>query len=215
LFTASVTSKLVVSGLLAVAAVMAQNWEISGGVGFGAYHNGSISGPAGTATAGFRNSYALTGAAGEDRFEHFSGEVRYVFHPGESFLESGAAKGSVTAYSHTFTYDVLFHWTKREAKMRPYVVAGPGAKYYSVTGTLPKPQPVPAIAGLTARSQWQPAFDFGAGVKFHVAEHVTVNAFLRDYVSLFPDRLYAPAGSGKSSGVLHQVTPMVEIGYRF
>ncbi|MCU1232972.1 MAG: hypothetical protein JWP63_939 [Candidatus Solibacter sp.] len=194
---------------------MAQNWELGGGVGYGAYRNGSISGTAGTATAGVRNQYAVTGMASEDLFEHFSGEVRYVYHPGDTFLESGAAKGSVEAYSHTFTYDVLFHFKPRESKVRPFVVGGAGAKYYSVTGTLPRPQPVPAIAGLTTRSQWEPAFDFGGGVKVRVAEHVVVSGFVRDYVSLFPDHLFVPTGGAKASSVLHQVTPMVEIGYRF
>src|SRR5206468_603441 len=143
------------------------------------------------------------------------GEIRYVFNPGDTFLESGTAKGSVEAYSHTFTYDVLFHFNRRQSKVRPFAVAGAGAKYYSVTGALPRPQPVPAIAGLTTRSQWEPVIDFGAGVKFRLAEHIVFSAFLRDYVSLFPDRLWAPVGKASTSSVLHQVTPMVEFGYHF
>ena len=141
---------------------MAQNWELSGGVGYGVYRNGTIDGAAGSATAGIRNQYAVTGAAGEDLFEHFSGEVRYVYQPGDNFLQSGSAQGSVQAYSHTFTYDALLHLNPRASKLRPYIAFGAGAKYFSTTGTLPKPQPVPAIAGLTTQSQWKPAFDFGA-----------------------------------------------------
>ncbi len=215
MFTARVTTKLVLAGLLAAAAGMAQNWELGGGVGYGVYRNGTISGAAGTATAGIRNQYAVTAAAGEDLFEHFSGEVRYVYQPGDTFLEAGSVKGSIAAYSHTFTYDAMLHLKPRASRMRPYAAFGAGAKYYGITGTTPRPQPLPAIAGLTTQSQWEPAFDFGAGVKFRVTEHFVVNGYVRDYVSLFPDRLFSPVGKASTSSVLHQVTPMFEIGYKF
>jgi opacity protein-like surface antigen len=194
---------------------MAQNWELSGGAGYGVYHNATISGAAGTATAGIRNQYAVTAAAGEDLFEHFSGEVRFVYQPGDTFLESGAAKGSIAAYSYTFTYDALLHLMPRASRIRPYAAFGAGAKYFSVTGTIPKPQPAPAIAGLTTQSQWEPAFDFGAGVKFRVTEHLLLNGYVRDYIALYPDHLFSPVGKASTSSVLQQVTPMFEIAYRF
>src|SRR5690349_2721965 len=148
------------------------------------YRNATISGPAGSAEAGIRNKYALTGVIGEDAFEHFSGEIRYVYHRGETFLSSGSASGEIDAQSHTLTYDVLAHLTPRKSRIRVFAAGGAGAKYYDVTGAVPRPQPVPAIAGLTTRSQWKPAFDFGGGVKFRLSEHFTVRGDLRDYIAL-------------------------------
>ena len=42
----------------------AQQWEIAGTVGYGAYRSASILSPEGTATAGVRNRYALAASFG-------------------------------------------------------------------------------------------------------------------------------------------------------
>ena len=182
--TATVALKLFLAGFILAAAGMTQNWEMGGGVGYGAYRNSSITGSAGTAEAGIRNRYAVSGIVGEDPFEHVSGEVRYIYHPGDTFLKAGSSQGGVQALSHTMTYDILLHLKTRHSRIRPYAAAGAGAKFYDTTGALPKPQPAPGIAGLTTQSQWEPAFDFGAGVKFRVMNHVVVRGDVRDYISL-------------------------------
>jgi len=179
---------------------MAQNWEIGGGVGYGAYKNASISGPGGTADAGVRNAYTVTGVANEDLFEHFSGEFRYIYHAGETFLQSGSAQGSVQARSHTVTYDILLHFKPRNNRIRPYLAGGVGAKYYETTGTVPRPQPVPAVAGLTTQSQWKPAFDFGGGVKVRVTDHVVVRGDARDGL-----RMAGAVGAQQLLGLLAQL----------
>jgi len=86
-------------------ACFAQNWVVGAGTGYGAYHNATLTSTAGTADAGFRDSAIVTATASEDLYEHFAGEFRYVYHRGESFLESGTAKGEIKAQSHTFVYD--------------------------------------------------------------------------------------------------------------
>lgn len=194
---------------------MAQNWEIGGGAGYGLYHNAAISGPGGTATAGIQNRYAMTAVVNEDLFEHFSGEFRYVYQPGSTLLESGAVKGGVTGYSHTFTYDALLHLYPRARRLRPYAAFGVGAKYFGTSGTTPRPQPLPAIAGLTTQSQWEPVFDAGAGVKYRVNDHLVLSGLFRDYISIFPSQLFSPTGGAKETGVLQQFTPMFGIGYTF
>ena len=73
----------------------AQNWEVGGGLGYGVYHNGSIISSGGTADAGVRNRFVVTGYASEDLFQHFTGEVRYIYHDGDTFLSSGSVKGTV------------------------------------------------------------------------------------------------------------------------
>uniref|UniRef100_Q01ZK8 Outer membrane protein beta-barrel domain-containing protein n=1 Tax=Solibacter usitatus (strain Ellin6076) TaxID=234267 RepID=Q01ZK8_SOLUE len=207
--------KLLLTGIFAACAAMAQNWEVGGGAGYGVYRNATIGGTVGSADAGIRNAYSVTGVVGEDLFEHFSGEVRYIYHAGSTFLQSGPAQGSVTGGSHTFTYDALLHLEPRKSRLRLFAAFGAGAKYYTTSGSTPKPQPVPAIAGLTTQSQWEPAFDFGGGVKYRVTDHLVVRGDLRDYISFFPDRLIAPVGNAKQTGVLQQFTPMFGVGYTF
>src|ERR1051326_2459713 len=109
----------------------AQNWEMGVGLGYGVYHNGSIISSGGTADAGIKNRFTVTGYVTEDLFDPFSGEVRYVYHDGDTFLRSGSTQGIVQAQSHTLTYDALIHFKPRGARIRPYVAGGLGAKYYN------------------------------------------------------------------------------------
>jgi hypothetical protein len=201
--------------LIAVGACSAQNWEIGGGLGYGVYHNGSIISTNGTAQAGIRNRFAATGYVVEDLFQYFSGEFRYVYHDGDTFLQNGTATGTVQAQSHTFTYDALFHFKRREDRIRPYVNGGVGGKFYNSTGPVPVPQPLPRIAIMTRESQWKPVFDFGGGVRVQVTEHFSVRGDLRDYITVFPDRLFVPVANATTRGIFHQVTPMFGVGANF
>jgi hypothetical protein len=209
-----VASKLFVF-LLAAGACSAQNWEIGGGLGYGIYHNGSIISTGGTADAGIRNRFAVTGYVTEDLFDHFSGEIRYVYHDGDTFLQSGSIQGTVQAQSHTMTYDALIHFKPRSSRIRPFVGGGLGAKYYNTTGPAPSPQPLPRIASLTSQSEWKAVFDFGGGVRVRIKEHFTVRGDLRDYITVFPHNLFVPVANATARGILHQVTPMFGIGANF
>jgi len=213
--TSIVTPKLL-AGLLAASACVAQQpYEIGAGMGYGAYHNGSVISSGGTATAGIRNRFAATAVIGEDLFQHFSGEIRYLYHDGDTFLAAGAAKGNVQAQSHALHYDVLFHFKPRAARIRPFVAAGAGAKYYETTGPVPSPQPLPKIAGLTDQSQWKPLFTMGAGVKIRLGDHVIVRGDFRDYITVFPDRLFSPVEGATARGIFHQFTPLFGLSYGF
>ena len=213
--TSLVTPKLL-AGLLAAGACVAQQpYEIGGGIGYGSYHNGSVISSGGTAAAGIRNRFAATAVIGEDHFEHFSGEVRYLYHDGDTFLSSGAVKGNVQAQSHALHYDALFHFKPRRERMRPFLAGGAGAKYYETTGPTPNPQPLPKIAGLTNQSQWKPLFTVGAGVKVRLGDHVIVRGDFRDYITVFPDRLFKPVDGATTRGIFHQFTPLFGLSYGF
>ena len=201
--------------MLTAGACLAQNWVIGGGVGYGPYHNGTITSPAGSAGAGIRNHAVFTGVVTEDLFDHFAGEFRYVYQGGDTFLSSGPAAGGVQAQSHAVMYDALFHWKPRTARVRPFVAGGFGAKYYDTTGAEPTPQPLPKIASLLHQSQWKPLFDLGAGVKVRMADRVVVSVDFRDYVTPFPDGLFSLANGATQHGMLHQFTPMFSVGYNF
>lgn len=211
---ATVTSKFL-AGLLIATACGAQNWEAGGGLGYGAYHNGSIISTGGTAEAGIRNRFVATAFVTEDLFDHFSGEVRYVYHDGDTFLSSGSVRGLVQAQSHALAYDALIHVKPRGNRIRPYVGGGLGAKYYNTTGPTPSPQPLPRIAGMTNQSQWKPLFDLAGGVRVRVHDHITVRGDLHDYITTFPNHLFAPVANATVRGIFHQITPMFGIGVNF
>jgi len=193
----------------------AQTWEFGTGLGYGIYHNGSIISSGGTAVAGIKNRFTVTGYVTEDLFEYFSGEIRYVYHDGDTFLRSGSTQGIVQAQSHTLTYDALIHFKPRGARIRPYVGGGLGAKYYNTTGPVPSPQPLPRIALLTNQTEWKPAFDFGGGVRVQVRNHLTVRGDFRDYITVFPHNLFLPVANATTRGIFHQFTPMFGIGVNF
>src|ERR1051325_819017 len=112
----------------------AQNWEMGVGLGYGVYHNGSIISSGGTADAGIRNRFAVTGYVTEDLFDHFFGGVRFVYQDGARFLRSGSVQGVVQAQSHAITYDALIPFNGRGSRIRPFVGGGLGAKYYNTNG---------------------------------------------------------------------------------
>jgi hypothetical protein len=212
--TASVKLKLT-AGLWIAGVCLAQNWEIGGGVGYSWYHNGSITSSAGTATAGIRNRILATAVITENLYEHFSGEIRYVYNDGPTFLQSSGVSGDIRAQSHSFSYDMLAHLNPRESRIRPYLAGGVGARYYETTGRAPIPQPVPHIAALVPTTQWKALFNFGGGVKIRVTEHIIFRADLRDYLTPFPDRLFLPVANATTHGILQQITPMFGVSAGF
>jgi hypothetical protein len=196
-------------------ACLAQQYELGGAFGYGVYRDVRVISPGGTATAGITNRFAAGVVFCENLFEHVSGEMRYLYHDGDPFLSTGAIKGSIQGQSHAFHYDVLFQARGREARIRPYVAVGVGAKYYATTGPAPVPQPMPKIGGLVATNQWRALFSGGAGVKVRVTDHVLVRADFRDYITAFPTHLIVPAANGTDKGIFHQFTPLVGVSYVF
>ena len=79
-------------------------------VGYGFYHNGSVTGPDGTEQAGIADRIAAGGVLSEDLFEHFSGEVRYLYQGGHPFISMPGFRTDMDGETHTVTYDVLFHF---------------------------------------------------------------------------------------------------------
>jgi hypothetical protein len=48
-----------------------------------------------------------------------------------------------------------------------------------------------------------------------IADHVMVSGDFRDYITVFPDKLFSPASGASRQGMLHQFTPMFSVGYNF
>jgi opacity protein-like surface antigen len=203
------------AALFVSAAFAQQQFEIGGLVGYGFYHNGSVTSSAATLQAGFTERITAGAVIGEDLYEHISGEARYLYQESHPFLSGTGFRADLAGHSHTLTYDVLFHLLDRDHRMRPFAAVGVGAKYFAATGVAPSFGSAPPAAVLVNADEWKFVGDFGAGVKFRLQRHVIVRAEIRDYVSPFPRRQIAVVGTGKIHGFLHEITPLVGVSYSF
>jgi len=205
----------ILSALTCAVACSAQEWEIGAAAGYGIYRNASIYAPAGKATAGFRNRYALSALIGDDMHQHVAGEFRYTYQDGDPFLAAGGAKTNLQGQSHAFHYDVLFHARGRRKKVRPYVAVGIGAKFYVVSGPENPAQPLSSIGVLRSNDEVKPVVTAGGGVKVHISRRVVVRLDFRDYITPFPKKVIAPARLATARGIFHQYTPLLGLSYVF
>lgn len=182
-----------------------QQWELGFSGGYGFYRNATVSSPAGTATAGVNNRFALSGIFGQDMYKWVGGEFRYTFQDGDPFVESGNVKTRIQGQSHAFTYDLLVYFRPRGDRVRLYVIGGLGAKDYRVTGLAPVF--FGNIATLRPHDQFTFAGAPGAGVKIRIQSHVLARFDFIDYITPFPTKVIAPADGGTARGILHQFTP--------
>jgi hypothetical protein len=187
----------------------AQRWETGAGAGYGIYRNGSVYAPAGVAAAGVRSRFAVTAVFGEDLYRHVSGEFRYTYQDGDPFLEAGPAKANVQGQSHAFHYDILLHARARGERLRPFLAAGIGAKFFRVTGPENPNQALGDIARLKENDEFRPLVTGGGGVKLRIAGSLVLRLDFRDYITPFPKKVIQPAPSGTARGILQQFTPMV------
>jgi hypothetical protein len=202
--------------LLALAAdgCWAQSWSIGGAGGFSFYRDVTITNPSGSANAGFGPRVALSGVLGEDVLEHFGGEFRYAFLDGDSELKSHGTEANMDAASHALHFDFLAYATGRKARLRPFVAAGGGFKYYTGTGKEDPTQPLSDFAFLTHTNQIEGLVSFGGGVKAPVSDHWLVRLDFRDYATPFPDKVIAPAPGAKLHGWLHDFVVMVGVDWK-
>jgi len=213
--TLDVSLRYAAAAALFVSAAFAQQFEIGGLVGYGFYHNGSATSSAATVQAGFTERIAAGAVIGEDLYEHFSGEARYLYQESHPFLSSTGFRADLAGHSHMLTYDVLFHLMDRDHRIRPFAAVGAGARYFAATGVAPSFASAPQAAVLVRANEWKFVGDFGAGVKFRVQRHVIVRAEIRDFISPFPKRQIAVVGNGKINGLLHEITPLIGVSYSF
>ena len=193
----------------------AQEYEIGGDLGYGFYRNGTIYSAGSSARAGIRNRFAAGFVFGDEFSDYFSAEIQYLYQDGHPFLEAPGIRSDIQGQSHTFTYNLLFHFKSLESRWRPFVAGGAGAKYYEIAGPEPFPQPIPQIASLTTNDVWKTVFSLGGGVKFRPRSHVLLRAEFRDYLTTFPRTQILPAPHNTARGIFQQFTPLFGVDYVF
>jgi hypothetical protein len=203
--------------LLAAGNLPAQTkkWEagISGGGSF--YQEKGFSAPAGSAKAGFAQSFAAGGWIGNDLFEHVSGEIRYMYGNSNAEIAAEGRENQFSAHSQAVHYDLLIHTSGRESTVRPFFSVGAGVKGFFGTGTESAVQPLQDYAILTKTSEWKPLVTFGGGVKIKLSDSVQLRVELKDYFSQFPTKVILPANGADLGGWIHNLVPAVGIGFTF
>lgn len=213
--TLVVNLRIAVVASVFISVACAQRWELGGVAGYGFYRNGTVTSGPGSETAGIVDRFTAGGLLCEDLFQHFSGEVRYLYGDGHPFLSMPGYRADMNGRTHTLTYDALLQVFDRDHRLRPYAALGIGGKGYEATGPAPSLHSAPQIGTLVHTTQWTVVGDFGGGIKYRLHKNAVFRVEVRDYISPLPDRLIVALGNGKTAGLLHQITPLAGLSYSF
>jgi len=206
----------IAAGALAIApAALAQKWEIGGGAGGSFYSANTITN--GSATASVDTQTGLAGSIwlANSTSGHWGGEARLDYSRGDLQLSSGGTQATFNSEAYAMHYDFQWYVTPSQSRIRPYVTAGAGIKYYRGIGNQVEFQPLSQFALLSKTNQLKPMLSVGGGVKFRVTDHFGVRVEVHDYLTTFPENVVVPNVGSKISGWMQQIVPMVGIGYLF
>ena len=135
---------------------LAQRYE-GGAHGGGSYYfSKSVTAGGASADAGFKFGYAAGASIGHNMYERIGGELRYTYLRNALRVASDGTEVTFGAESHAIHYDLLFHTAPRASRVRPYVAAGAGVKYYRGTGAEVVYRPLQQFAIPTRTHQAEP-----------------------------------------------------------
>ncbi len=205
--------RIVAPALLLALGAAGQGWEAGGVAGLGYTPGRTASSPAGAAEAGLARAAAFGVYLSQDVSERLGGELRYLFRSGDLKANRNGTSAAFGGETHLVHYDLLIYASGRRAKARLYFGAGGGVRVTRGTGREAAYQPLMECVLLTRGRQAQPAASLTAGVKFPVSKAI-VRLELRQYLSPFPTKVIAPAAGAKIDGWLHDIVPLVSVGWR-
>ena len=207
---------LTAAGVLALApAAVAQKWEIGGGVGASFYPANTITNGSASASLDTQNGLAGSVWLANTAVGHWGGEVRLDYSRGDLQLSSGNTKAAFNSEAYAMHYDFQWYPIQSESRIRPYVTAGAGIKYYRGIGNEVEFQPLSQFALLSKTNQLKPMLSVGGGVKFRVTDRFGVRVEVHDYLTTFPDNMVVPNAGSKISGWMQSIVPMVGVSYLF
>jgi len=175
----------------------------------------TVSNAVGNATAGFAHGLATGALLGQTLYSRVSGELRYSVDFSDLRISNANTSATFRGQTHSIHYDILLSARSREARVRPFVLAGGGTRDFRGVGTESPYQPLNSFALLTKTSQWLPVVTFGGGVKYAISPRILLRIEVRDYFSRFPTQVIAPAPDARLSGWLHDLVPMVGLSFVF
>lgn len=200
---------------LSAGAAMAQTYEVGATGGYGFSGDLTAKSATGSATTGLKRGATLGVFGGQDMYEHWSGEARYLYHFSDLKLSSGGTSVDFGAHEHIMEGAFLYHFEPRDSRVRLYLSVGGGMKVLEGTGLESSNQPLGKFAALTATQELLPTGDVGAGVKINLREHMRLRLEVRDYISKAPTKVIAPYPGVVLNGVLNDVMGLAGISYTF
>ena len=208
---------LAVSLLLLTAAggCFAQQWEFGGVGGAGFLSNVNVSSPLGSAKAGFAPGGAFGAFFGQSLGTHFAGEVRYEFLQSNLQLSSGGSTAHFSGMAHAVHYDLIWHTNRKESPVQFFAAVGGGMKIFQGTGTEAAYQPLMQYGYFTKTRVVKPMASVGGGIIYRMTPRIYLRTEFRDFITMFPTELIAPAPNAKYGSVLHNFVPMVGMDYVF
>ena len=203
--------------LLAAAAGIgrAQQWEVGGIGGGGFLSNVAVTGPIGSATAGFQTGASFGAFFGHSTYSHVGGELRYAYLQNNLQLSSGSSSVSFSGMAHVVHYDLILRTTRKNSPVQLFAAIGGGMKIFQGTGTEAAYQPLSQFGYFTKTRVLKPMASVGGGVKFFIARRVCLRTEFRDYITAFPKELITPAPGAKFGSILHDLVPMAGLSYEF
>jgi hypothetical protein len=204
---------LLVGSAVLAPLTMAQSWEVGAGAGGGFYTAQDVTSGMGSASAKIQTGLAGSVWLGNTWKGRWSGELRYDYGMGDLSLSSGGTTATFAARTQQFHYDIAWHATSSESRIRPYVAVGAGVKLYQGTGSQVAYQPLSNYALLTQQQDLTPLVSAGAGIKFQMSHHVQLRLDVHDYLTPFPKNVITPNTGAKVGGWLQEFVPMIGISY--
>src|SRR5579872_833229 len=205
--------KLGVSFIFLAGACLAQQWEFGALAGGSFLNDVNVTGPSGSAKAGFQPGVVLGAYLGQRMGAHFDGQVRYEFMQSNLQLSSGGSTANFGGQAHAIHYDVIWH-TKSEGSVQFFAAVGGGMKIFQGTGTEAAYQPLSQFGYFTKTHVVKPMASVGGGLTFRLSQHVFLRTEVRDFITPFPTQLITPAPNTKYGSLLNDLVPMVGVEYR-
>jgi len=194
---------------------IAQDTEIGGAAGFGAYHDATITNPEGSARAGFGPRFALSGVVGHNLGEHLGVEARYTYQDGDLELRSQGLEANLDGDAQAVLGEVLLYANRKESRLRLFGAAGFGVKIYQGSQLITGPRPLSDFASLQQASQARALLTVGGGIKYAISRRWLLRLDLRDYITPFPTGVITPAPGASLHGWLHDIVPTLGISRTF
>ena len=200
---------------MAPAAAVAQNWEFGGGVGANFGPSNSITNGGESASVKTQTSVAGALWLANSISRHWGGEVRLDYSRGDLELSNSTAQATFASEAYAMHYDFQWHVTPSSSKIRPFVAAGAGVRYYRGIGNEVEFQPLSQFALLSKTTQLKPMLSVGGGVKFSATPKIGLRVEVHDYITPFPKDLVAPNTGSSISGWMQGIVAMGGISYLF
>ena len=190
----------------------AQQWEFGGSAGGGFLNTVNANNSFGSATAGFQSGAAFGAFLGYNSSNHLGGELRYGYMQSDLKLSSGGQTATFAGQSHVVHYDLILH-THNNNKVQLFAALGGGLKIFRATGVEHAVQPLSQFGYFTREQALKPMASVGGGVKFALSRRMYLRTEVRDYITAFPKDVLTPPAGTKYGTLLHDIVPMVGIGF--